>query len=162
MGMKTKFYTLDLQIPASRAEGLTPLGGMDDHHSAEGPVALVVVHPDLHFEGGEWRERLVPVFVHGGVGRGHHLLLPASGPVGAERHDVAEALAVLELLGHRLATAEREVRCGGGGRRLRINSPQRDDEPGDQGRRIVNRRKQAFPHVWKIPLDQLHFINNWP
>lgn len=81
---------------------------MDDHDSAEGPVALVVVHPDLDFEGGERRERLVPVFVHGGVGRGHHLLLPASGPVGAERHDVAEALAVLELLGHRLGTLERE------------------------------------------------------
>lgn len=96
-----------------KAEGLTPLCRVDDHDSAEGPVALVVVHPDLHLEGGQRRERLVPVLVHGGVGRGHHLLLPASGPVGAERHDVAEALAVLELLGHRLRASER---WGGGAR----------------------------------------------
>lgn len=97
-------------------DGLTPFCGVDDHHSAERPVALVVVNPDLHFEGGQRWERLVPVFVHGGVGRGHHLLLPASGPVGAERHDVAEALAVLELLGHGLGASETE---GG-----EINRPQ--------------------------------------
>lgn len=75
---------------------------MDDDNSAKGSVALVVVDADLHFERGERREGLVSVFVRGGVRRRHHLLLPASGPVGAEGHDVAEALAVLELLRHGL------------------------------------------------------------
>ena len=73
-----------------------------------GPVSLVVVHADLHLERGEGGEGLVPVLVGRRVGRSHHLLLPASGPVGAESHDVAEALSVLELLRHRLEESEGE------------------------------------------------------
>lgn len=81
---------------------------MDDDNFAKWAVSLIVVHTNLHFEGGERGEGLVSVLVHGGVGRSHHLLLPASGPVGTERNDVAETLTVLELFGYRLETRRRK------------------------------------------------------
>lgn len=100
----------------------TALGGVDDDNPAERPVSLVVVHADLHFKRGERREGLVSVFVRRGVRRRHHLLLPASGSVGAEGDDVPKALAVLELFGHGLKyggkreepiTSEIKSDCGG-------------------------------------------------
>lgn len=75
---------------------------VDGHHLAEGAISLVVVDPNLHLKGSQRREGLVPVLEGGGVGRGHHLFLPTSCPVGPECHDVSEALPVLELLRHRL------------------------------------------------------------
>lgn len=103
-----KCFPLCRLNPDMRGDELTPLGGVDDDDFAERPVSLVVVHPNLHFKSSQGWECLVPVFVHGGVGRGHHLLLPASGSVGAECNDIPKALAVLELLRHGLGTLEGE------------------------------------------------------
>lgn len=80
---------------------------MNDDNFAERPVSFIVVDSHLHFERGQRGESLVSVFIHGGVCRGHHLLLPASGSIGPKRNDVPEALAVLELLRHRLETLDR-------------------------------------------------------
>lgn len=85
---------------------------MDDDNFAERSVALIVVHSNLHFKRGERREGLVPVLVHRGVRRGHHLLLPASRPVGTKGNDIAKALAVLELLRHRLKIKRSEIKAG--------------------------------------------------
>ncbi len=87
---------------------LTPLSRVDDDNFAERPVSLIVVHANLHFKRGERRESLVSVFVCRGVGRSHHLFLPASGSVGTKRDNVPKALTILKLLRNRLKTQERE------------------------------------------------------
>lgn len=94
-------------LPLSGGVQLTPLSRVNDDDFAERPVSFIVVDSHLHFERSERGERLVSVLVHGGVCRGHHLLLPASGSVGPKGNDVPEALAVLELLRHRLETLDR-------------------------------------------------------
>lgn len=97
-----------LSYPCSHEYSLTPLSRVDDDNFAERPISLIVVHADFHFKWRERREGLVPVFVHGGVCRRHHLLLPASGPVGTKCDNVPKALAILELLRYRLQTKEKQ------------------------------------------------------
>lgn len=75
---------------------------MDDDNFAERPVSLIVVNTDFHFKWSERRKRLIPVFVHRSIRRGHHLLLPASSAVGTKCNNISKALAILELLRHRL------------------------------------------------------------
>lgn len=103
--MKQGIYCINVR---EARRPLTPLGRVDDDIFAERPVALVVVNSHFDFERCERGKRLVSVLVRRGVRRGHHLLLPASGAVGAEGDDVPEPLAVLELLRHGLKISEKK------------------------------------------------------
>lgn len=97
--------------PSSHRYSLTAFSRVDDDNFAEWPISLIVVHSNLDFKGGEGRESLISVFVCGRISRSHHLLLPSAGPVGTKRNNVPEALAILELLRHRLKTSEGEKQC---------------------------------------------------
>lgn len=88
--------------PGPHQRRRTFLGRVDGGHGAEGPLAAVVVGPHLHLEGGEGRDGVVAEGVARDAGRGDGGPRPGDAAQRAEGDDVAEALAVLQLLGHRL------------------------------------------------------------
>lgn len=75
---------------------------VDGDDGSERAFPFVVVHSNLHLEGGEGLDALVLEDIFGGFRWGHCGLHPACGAVRSEGHHIAKPSPVLQLLRNRL------------------------------------------------------------